>query len=105
MTPYVVPSTRSDPETSAVKVVSRRPLVHVFVTTVVPAVAVTVYSVIASSLTSGAAHDTLMVLVSATSVPVVNDTDVGSPGTTVTAFETSDSGESPALLFATTLNV
>ena len=105
VTPYVVPSTRSAPETSAVKVSSSAPVVHILVTTLVPAVAVTVYSVMVSALASGAAHCTVTVLKSSSLIPVVNDTFVGSPGTTVTALETSETSESPALLLAITLNV
>ena len=85
VTPYVVPSTRSAPETSAVKVSSS--------------------AVMVSALASGAAHCTVTVLKSSSLIPVVNDTFVGSPGTTVTALETSETSESPALLLAITLNV
>ena len=99
-----MPRTKSAPLRSAVNVASLAPVV-VLSTVVVPAVAVTVYSVIASSLTTGAAHVIFMLVVPSVAVVVTDAIDVAKPGTIVTAFDTSESTESPALLLALTLNV
>ena len=67
-------------------------------------VAVTVYSVTASTLFAGSSHVTFTVV----SVPVLNmfaATFVGNPGAIVIVFDTTEYVESPASLFALTLNV
>jgi hypothetical protein len=102
-TKYSVPMTRSPPLMSAVNVASSAPVV-VLLTVVVSAVAVTVYSVIASSLTTGEAHVILTLVVPSVAVVITDAIEVATPGTIVTALETSELVESPALLLALTLN-